>query len=54
MRVPSISNTQRAACLRDLARLQRLEERHRLRTVITRGARGGVGFASGASCCSPH
>src|SRR3984957_7257112 len=47
MRVPQISNRQRAACERDLARLRRLEERHRLRAVITRGARGSVGFLAG-------
>ena len=47
MRVPQISNRQRAACERDLARLRRLEERHRLRAVMTRGARGSVGFLAG-------
>jgi hypothetical protein len=47
MAPPSPLEHQRAACARDLARLQRLEERHRLRAVVTRGARGGVGFAAG-------
>jgi hypothetical protein len=47
MRVPQISNRRRAACERDLARLRRLEERHRVRAVMTRGARGSVGFLAG-------
>ena len=47
MRVPQISNRQRATCERDLARLRRLEERHRVRAVMTRGARGSVGFVAG-------
>src|SRR5690349_2561447 len=38
---------QRSACIRDLARLRSLEERHRLRVRMRRAARGGVGFLAG-------
>jgi len=37
----------RKTLLRDLARLERLEERHRVRAEITRAMRGAVGFILG-------
>lgn len=38
---------QRAACMRDLARLKRLKQRHLFRVVTARATRGAAGFGAG-------
>ena len=38
---------QRSTYIRDLTRLRSLEQRYRLRAMMTRAARGGVGFLAG-------